>query len=102
MRQRFFFFFLQLLEFCYRYVTTILDDARMVSGHAKKKVVDVDDVKLAVQVCLLFETCFEILILVQGKSSRPLWLVTRVRFPICIKSVFTELNGLSVTSLVNF
>ena len=25
-------------------MTTILDDARMVSGHAKKKVVDVDDV----------------------------------------------------------
>ena len=32
-------------------MTTILDDARMVSGHAKKKVVDVVDVKLAVQVC---------------------------------------------------
>jgi hypothetical protein len=31
-------------------VTTILDDARIVSGHAKKKIVDVDDVKLAVQV----------------------------------------------------
>lgn len=39
----------QLLEFSYRYVTTILDDARIVSGHAKKKIVDVDDVKLAVQ-----------------------------------------------------
>ncbi len=42
----------QLLEFAYRYMTTILDDAKMVSSHAKKKVVDVDDIKLAVQVRL--------------------------------------------------
>ena len=40
----------QLLEFAYRYMTTILDDAKMVSGHAKKKAVDVDDIRLAVQV----------------------------------------------------
>jgi histone H3/H4 len=40
----------QLLEFAYRYMTTILDDAKMVSSHAKKKAVDVDDIKLAVQV----------------------------------------------------
>jgi histone H3/H4 len=31
-------------------MTTILDDAKMVSGHAKKKVIDNDDIKLAVQV----------------------------------------------------
>jgi len=47
----------QLLEFAYRYMTTILDDAKMVSSHAKKKVVDVDDIKLAVQVRL---TSFQI------------------------------------------
>jgi transcription initiation factor TFIID subunit 9 len=41
---------LQLLEFCYRYMTTVLDDAKMVSAHAKKKAVDTDDIKLAVQV----------------------------------------------------
>ena len=39
----------QLLEFSYRYMTTILDDAKMVSSHAKKKAVDADDIKLAVQ-----------------------------------------------------
>ena len=30
-------------------MTTILDDAKMVSSHAKKKSVDADDIKLAVQ-----------------------------------------------------
>eukprot|EP00095_Tigriopus_kingsejongensis_P010022 snap_masked-scaffold1048_size67263-processed-gene-0.9 protein:Tk10022 transcript:snap_masked-scaffold1048_size67263-processed-gene-0.9-mRNA-1 annotation:"hypothetical protein DAPPUDRAFT_303843" len=39
----------QLLEFSYRYVTQVLEDAKVVSGHALKKAVDVDDVKLAVQ-----------------------------------------------------
>ncbi len=43
------FFFLQLLEFSYRYVTNVLDDARAVSAHAHKKSVDLDDVRLAVQ-----------------------------------------------------
>ena len=42
----------QLLEFCYRYITTVLDDAKVISGHAKKKNVDADDVKLAVQVTI--------------------------------------------------
>ncbi|CAN7996828.1 unnamed protein product [Ixodes hexagonus] len=39
----------QMLEFTYRYVTNILDDARLFSTHAKKRVVDVDDVRLAIQ-----------------------------------------------------
>ncbi|KAH9370766.1 hypothetical protein HPB48_014738 [Haemaphysalis longicornis] len=39
----------QMLEFTYRYVTNILDDARLFSTHAKKRAVDVDDVRLAIQ-----------------------------------------------------
>jgi histone H3/H4 len=39
----------QLLEYVYRYVTSVLDDAKAVSGHARKKLVDVEDVRLAVQ-----------------------------------------------------
>lgn len=38
----------QLLEFVYRYVTTVLDDAKAYANHAKKKGIDLDDVKLAV------------------------------------------------------
>ncbi|KAK8788221.1 hypothetical protein V5799_022003 [Amblyomma americanum] len=38
-----------MLEFTYRYVTNILDDARLFSAHAKKRAVDVDDVRLAIQ-----------------------------------------------------
>ncbi|XP_050410634.1 transcription initiation factor TFIID subunit 9B [Patella vulgata] len=39
----------QMLEFTYRYVTDILDDAKIYSAHANKKTIDVDDVKIAVQ-----------------------------------------------------
>jgi len=39
----------QLMEFSYNYVTTIIDDAKMFSGHARKKNIDVEDVRLAVQ-----------------------------------------------------
>ena len=39
----------QLLEFSYRYVTNVLEDAKAVSNHARKKTLDLDDVKLAVQ-----------------------------------------------------
>nr|XP_006008930.1 PREDICTED: transcription initiation factor TFIID subunit 9-like isoform X2 [Latimeria chalumnae]XP_014351836.1 PREDICTED: transcription initiation factor TFIID subunit 9-like isoform X2 [Latimeria chalumnae] len=39
----------QMLEFTYRYVTTILDDAKIYSTHAKKSNVDADDVRLAIQ-----------------------------------------------------
>ncbi|XP_028671262.1 transcription initiation factor TFIID subunit 9 [Erpetoichthys calabaricus] len=39
----------QMLEFTYRYVTTILEDAKIYSSHAKKSNVDADDVRLAIQ-----------------------------------------------------
>merc|ERR1712150_192897 len=39
----------EMLEFTYRYVTDILDDAKVYSNHANKKNIDVDDVKLAIQ-----------------------------------------------------
>ncbi|XP_035443875.1 transcription initiation factor TFIID subunit 9 [Spodoptera frugiperda] len=42
----------QLLEFTYRYVTSVLDDARVFATHAKKKTIDLDDVRLAVQMQL--------------------------------------------------
>ncbi|VVC43263.1 Histone-fold,Transcription initiation factor TAFII31 [Cinara cedri] len=38
-----------LLEFNYRYTTLLLDDAKTFSNFAKKKNVDVDDVKVAIQ-----------------------------------------------------
>lgn len=31
------------------YVTTVLEDSRVFANHAKKKAIDLDDVKLAVQ-----------------------------------------------------
>ncbi|XP_067944314.1 transcription initiation factor TFIID subunit 9-like [Watersipora subatra] len=42
----------QLLDFTYRYVTDILDDAKAFSSHAGKKSLDVEDTKLAVQLKL--------------------------------------------------
>uniref|UniRef100_A0A8B9TQF8 TATA-box binding protein associated factor 9 n=1 Tax=Anas platyrhynchos TaxID=8839 RepID=A0A8B9TQF8_ANAPL len=39
----------QMLEFAYRYVTTILEDAKVYSSHAKKPSVDAEDVRLAIQ-----------------------------------------------------
>ena len=39
----------QLMEFLYRYVTSVVEDAKLVSSHSKKKVVDVEDIRLAVQ-----------------------------------------------------
>lgn len=42
----------QLLEFTYRYVTCILDDAKVFANHARKKVIELDDVKLATQMIL--------------------------------------------------
>jgi histone H3/H4 len=39
----------QLLELLYRYVWSVLDDARMYSDHADKVAIDVDDVKLAIR-----------------------------------------------------
>ncbi|KAK3796051.1 hypothetical protein RRG08_013356 [Elysia crispata] len=40
----------QMLEFTYRYVTDVLDDAKVYSYHANRKTVDADDIKLAVQI----------------------------------------------------
>ncbi|KPJ12838.1 hypothetical protein RR48_10468 [Papilio machaon] len=42
----------QLLEFIFRYVTCILEDARAFANHSKKKTIDLDDVRLAVQLQL--------------------------------------------------
>ncbi|XP_012692167.1 transcription initiation factor TFIID subunit 9 [Clupea harengus] len=39
----------QMLEFTYRYVTTIIDDAKIYATHAKKSTVDADDIRLAIQ-----------------------------------------------------
>uniref|UniRef100_A0A673FIG4 Transcription initiation factor TFIID subunit 9-like n=1 Tax=Sinocyclocheilus rhinocerous TaxID=307959 RepID=A0A673FIG4_9TELE len=39
----------QMLEFTYRYVTTIIEDAKIYSTHAKKSNVDADDIRLAIQ-----------------------------------------------------
>jgi len=40
----------QLMEYVYRYVTDVAEDAKQISAHAKKKLIDVDDVRLAAQV----------------------------------------------------
>lgn len=39
----------QLTEFVYRYATSILEEARMYANNSKKKFLDADDVKLALQ-----------------------------------------------------
>ncbi|XP_013421558.1 transcription initiation factor TFIID subunit 9B [Lingula anatina] len=39
----------QMLEFTYRYVTDVLDDAKVYANHAGKKNIDTEDVKLAIQ-----------------------------------------------------
>jgi len=39
----------QLMEFSYNYVTTVIDNAKIFSSHARKKHIDVDDVRVAVQ-----------------------------------------------------
>ncbi|ALC47081.1 e-y-1 [Drosophila busckii] len=42
----------QLLEFTFRYVTCILDDAKVYANHARKKTIDLDDVRLATEMTL--------------------------------------------------
>jgi len=37
----------QMLEYTYRYVTDLITDAKMLSAHARKKNIDVDDVRLS-------------------------------------------------------
>lgn len=39
----------QMLEFTYRYVTTIIEDAKIYASHAKKSNLDADDIRLAIQ-----------------------------------------------------
>ncbi|KAJ8937760.1 hypothetical protein NQ318_006623 [Aromia moschata] len=39
----------QLTEFVYRYATSILEEARMYANNSKKKFLDADDVRLALQ-----------------------------------------------------
>ncbi|KAK2702083.1 hypothetical protein QYM36_019304 [Artemia franciscana] len=38
----------QLLDFVYKYVTSMLDDSKIYSNHANKKNIDIEDVRLAV------------------------------------------------------
>ncbi|XP_054168227.1 transcription initiation factor TFIID subunit 9-like [Oppia nitens] len=39
----------QMVEFTYRYVSNVLEDAHLFSSYAKKKAIDADDITLAVQ-----------------------------------------------------
>jgi len=39
----------QMLEYVYRYVTTVVEEARVYSSYAKKKMIDADDIKLAIK-----------------------------------------------------
>jgi len=39
----------QLLEFSYRYISTMLEDAKIYAAHAGKNSVDLDDVRMAIQ-----------------------------------------------------
>lgn len=39
----------QLLEFSYRYITNLLEDARAFSNHANKKNIDSEDIKMAIK-----------------------------------------------------
>ncbi len=39
-----------LLQYFYKYTSTILDDAEKVSSHSKKEMIDADDIKFAVKV----------------------------------------------------
>lgn len=39
----------QMLEYVYRYVTGVVEEARVYSTYAKKKTVDMDDVRLAIK-----------------------------------------------------
>jgi len=48
----------QMLEFVYRYVSKVVEEAHSLSQYAKKKQIDAEDVKLAVQ--LHVEKCFTV------------------------------------------
>uniref|UniRef100_A0A8C9QS06 Transcription initiation factor TFIID subunit 9 n=1 Tax=Spermophilus dauricus TaxID=99837 RepID=A0A8C9QS06_SPEDA len=61
----------QMLEFAFQYVTTILDDAKIYSSHAKKAILDADDVRLAIQ-CGRF---FFLLDIARQRNQTPLPLI---------------------------
>ncbi|EDV93586.1 transcription initiation factor TFIID subunit 9 [Drosophila grimshawi] len=42
----------QMLEFTYRYVTCILEEAKVYANHARKKTIDLEDVRLATEVTM--------------------------------------------------
>ncbi|KAF2879153.1 hypothetical protein ILUMI_27005 [Ignelater luminosus] len=75
---------IQLTEFVYRYATSVLEEARTFANNCKKKFIDVEDVRLALQ--LANESCFtappprEVLLeCARNKNNSPLPLVK----PIC-------------------
>jgi len=39
-----------LLQYFYKYTSTILDDAQKVSSHSRKEMIDAEDIKFAVKV----------------------------------------------------
>lgn len=43
-----------LLQYFYKYTSTILDDAQKVSSHSRKEIIDEDDIKFAVKVIVIF------------------------------------------------
>lgn len=70
----------QLLEFSHKYVTNVLDDARIYCNHAKKKNIDLDDIKIAIELQLeqnyTTPPSRELLAeIVQGRNSQPLPVV---------------------------
>lgn len=66
-----------LLEFLYRYVTTVVEDAKLVSNHSKKKIIDNEDIRLAVQMYNEQNFCSPppkdvLLEVAQSRNSNPL------------------------------
>lgn len=99
----------QLLEFIYRYVSCILDDARVYASHAKKKTIDLDDVKLAITLQLdrVFTSAPSrdiLLDLARTKNSNPLPFVKPhcgIRLPpdrYCLNSCNYKLKSITSNS----
>ncbi|XP_022202071.2 transcription initiation factor TFIID subunit 9 [Nilaparvata lugens] len=99
----------QLLEFIYRYVSCVLDDARVYANHAKKKTIDLEDVKLATT--LQLDRVFTsppsrdmLLELARAKNSTPLPVVKPhcgIRLPpdrYCLNSCNYKLKNTGTTS----
>ncbi|XP_003746186.1 transcription initiation factor TFIID subunit 9B [Galendromus occidentalis] len=78
-----------MLDFTYKYVTNVLEEARAYSSHSKKRNIDIDDVRLAIQ--LLSEKSFtnppardSLLEIARAKNSHPLPMIkstTGARLP---------------------